>query len=84
MILGKKEGKWIGVQWAELAKDLPVDVRFIEMMPIGYGKQFKTIDHQTLLSHMKEAYPDLEEDHGIHGFGPAVYYRIPGWKGSIG
>ena len=23
-----------------LAKDMPVDVRFIEMMPIGYGKQF--------------------------------------------
>ncbi len=81
---GEEGGEMDWRPMAELAKDLPVDVRFIEMMPIGYGKQFKTIDHQTLLSHMKEAYPDLEEDHGIHGFGPAVYYRIPGWKGSIG
>ena len=70
--------------FAEYSVKSGIPVRFIEMMPIGYGKQFKTIDHQTLLSHMKEAYPDLEEDHGIHGFGPAVYYRIPGWKGSIG
>ena len=36
-------------QMAELAKHYPVDVRFIEMMPIGYGKQFKTIDHNWLL-----------------------------------
>lgn len=30
------------------------------------------------------AYPDMEEDDRVHGFGPAVYYRIPGFKGSIG
>ena len=33
----------------ELAREYPVDVRFIEMMPIGYGKNFKTINHQELL-----------------------------------
>lgn len=40
---------------AELAKHYPVDVRFIEMMPIGYGKQFKTIDHNWLLENMKRS-----------------------------
>ena len=69
---------------AELAKHYPVDVRFIEMMPIGYGKQFKTIDHNWLLENMKKVYPDLEEDTRVHGFGPAVYYKVPGFKGSIG
>lgn len=69
---------------AELAREYPVDVRFIEMMPIGYGKQFTTIDHQELLREMKFLYPDMEEDPTPHGFGPAVYYRIPGWKGSLG
>ena len=68
----------------ELAKRYPVDVRFIEMMPIGYGKQFKTIDHNWLLENMKKVYPDLEEDTRVHGFGPAVYYKVPGFKGSIG
>ena len=71
-------------QVAELAKRYPVDVRFIEMMPIGYGKQFKTIDHNWLLENMKKMYPDLAEDTTVHGFGPAVYYKVPGFKGSIG
>ena len=38
-------------------------MRFIEMMPIGYGKQFQGIDHRTLLLQLKEMYPDLETDH---------------------
>lgn len=71
-------------QMAELAREYPVDVRFIEMMPIGYGKQFTTIDHQELLKEMKAAYPDMTPDHRKHGFGPAVYYQVPGFKGSIG
>ena len=71
-------------QMVELAREYPVDVRFIEMMPIGYGKNFKTINHQELLEEMMKAYPCMEEDDRVHGFGPAVYYRIPGFKGSIG
>ncbi len=61
-----------------------MDVRFIEMMPIGYGRQFKTIDHNWLLENMKKTYPDLAEDSTVHGFGPAVYYKASGFKGSIG
>ena len=57
---------------------------FIEMMPIGYGRQFKTIDHNWLLENMKKTYPDLAEDSTVHGFGPAVYYKASGFKGSIG
>lgn len=68
----------------EFARNHPVDVRFIEMMPIGYGKQFKTLNHKELLDQLKLAYPDLEEDTHSHGPGPAVYYRIPGFQGSIG
>ena len=45
-------------QMVELAREYPVDVRFIEMMPIGYGKNFKTINHQELLEEMMRAYPD--------------------------
>ena len=71
-------------QMIELARVYPVDVRFIEMMPIGYGKQFPVINHQELLAKISEAYPGLEPDHRQHGFGPAVYYRIPGLLGSVG
>ena len=89
-----------------LAKDMPVDVRFIEMMPIGYGKQFPVrhpgnpcgsrnlfesgenmfavISHRDLLEQLRTIYPGMKEDHRQHGYGPAVYYTIPGFQGSIG
>jgi len=71
-------------QMVELAREYPVDVRFIEMMPIGYGKQFPVIDHQQLLEKLKGFYPGLASDDRLHGFGPAVYYKIPGFQGSVG
>lgn len=71
-------------QLADLAKERPVDVRFIEMMPIGYGKTFPVLSHEELLKQMKEVWPDMVRDSAPHGFGPAVYYKIPGYRGSIG
>lgn len=79
--------RYEGPGWTELlslAKTLPVDVRFIEMMPIGYGKGFETISHEALLAQLKEKYPELKPDSRIHGNGPAVYYQIPGYRGSVG
>lgn len=70
-----------------LAQQYPVDVRFIEMMPIGCGKMFKTVNHKQLLEEMMQAFPGMEREKDKekrHGFGPAVYYRIPGFSGSIG
>ena len=60
---GKERDKNGWRAMAALAEQYPVDVRFIEMMPIGYGKQFQGIDHRTLLLQLKEMYPDLETDH---------------------
>lgn len=67
-----------------LAKDKPVDVRFIEMMPIGFGKDFASYPHDRLLERLRKEYPGLEKDTAKHGEGPAVYYKIPGFMGSIG
>lgn len=79
---GVNEEEWRGL--LELARERAVDVRFIEMMPIGYGKQCRAVSNETLLEQVKEAYPGLERDTRIHGNGPAVYYRIPGFQGSAG
>ena len=68
----------------DLAKDRPIDVRFIEMMPIGHGKDFPVYSHTKMLEQVRERYPDLTADKAVHGFGPAVYYHIPGYQGSIG
>ena len=68
----------------DLAKDRPLDVRFIEMMPIGHGKDFPVYSHTKMLEQFRERYPDLTADKAMYGFGPAVYYHIPGYQGSIG
>jgi len=77
----------LGAGWEEvlkLAALYPVDVRFIEMMPIGYGKEFPAISHKVLFHEIEKRYPGLEKDDRVHGFGPAVYYKIPGFLGSVG
>ncbi len=73
--------------WKEivrLAERYPVDVRLIEMMPIGYGKKYRTVSHTELLAEMQQEFPGMERENRVHGFGPAVYYRVPGFLGSIG
>ena len=74
-------------EWADLvnlAREKPLDVRFIEMMPIGSGKSFEGVSNEELLQRMKDWFVDLQEDHRVHGNGPAVYYHVPGWQGSLG
>ena len=78
------DGSYGWERLAGLAREYPLDVRFIEMMPIGYGKQFETVDPQKLLEQMRQVFPDMETDTAKHGFGPAVYYRVPGFQGSLG
>ena len=79
---GMNEDEWLSL--AHLAREKALDVRFIEMMPIGSGKEINGISNETLREELKKQYPDLEEDSTVHGNGPAVYVHIPGWKGSIG
>lgn len=66
-----------------LAKKYPIDVRFIEMMPIGHGKDNKGISNDWLKCKLDEKYA-MVKDNRKHGFGPAEYYNIEGFKGSIG
>lgn len=69
---------------ARLAQNRPLDVRFIEMMPIGYGKQFQPVSNQVLMERFQREYPHIQPDGTVHGNGPAVYYHIPDYQGSIG
>lgn len=67
-----------------LAEKYPLDVRFIEMMPIGYGADAYLVSNDTLIKELEELYENLEPDYEVKGNGPAVYYKVPGFKGSIG
>ncbi len=79
---GVNDTEW--PELAALAKEMPVDVRFIELMPIGCGRDFEGVDFIKLYSALKKSYPALSEDTESHGNGPAVYYKIPGFSGSVG
>lgn len=79
---GENESSW--KELILLAKKQSVDVRFLELMPIGEGKEEAPVSNQILLEKIKEIYPDIKPDKNRHGNGPAVYYRIPGFRGSIG
>lgn len=79
---GVNEGEWLEI--ANLTRKYPLDVRFIEMMPIGYGKKYETVYNEDILEGLKKEYPAMQEDLSVHGNGPAVYYQIPGAKGSVG
>ena len=72
------------ISLTELGRDRQVDVRFIELMPIGSGRGFPGLPHDILIPEIKKHYSGMEEDKSRHGNGPAVYYRIPGFKGCVG
>lgn len=79
---GINSNEWTDI--VELARDHRLDVRFIEMMPIGSGKKSQMISNDSLIAGLKERYGGVEKDTAVHGNGPAVYYKIPGFKGSVG
>lgn len=79
---GSNDREWKAL--IQFTEKYPVDVRFIEMMPIGYGKKFETVYNEDLLKQLYAEYPQTVPDGNIHGNGPAVYYKLPDAKGSIG
>ncbi len=76
---------WAGL--AELAKNRNVYVRFIELMPIGKGRDISGVSNIELIKLMEHKYGKMNIFQGekqLIGSGPAVYYHIPGFKGYIG
>ncbi|MDO5696061.1 MAG: GTP 3',8-cyclase MoaA [Eubacteriales bacterium] len=69
---------------AELARETPVHVRFIEVMPIGMGKDKRTVSPDDIRTLLGAEYGRLQPEHEKLGNGPATYYRIPGFAGRIG
>ncbi len=67
----------------ELARNDKLNIRFIEMMPIGHGKESIGISNVEILERIKERY-NFAEDNKKHGNGPAKYIKLEGFNGSIG
>ena len=69
---------------AALAEKLPVDVRFIELMPIGHGADIKRVSPDEMLRRLKNRWPDLRPTDAVRGNGPAHYYESDALQGKIG
>jgi len=69
---------------AGLAFRYGIDVRFIELMPVGAADADRGMSNEDVLKDLMKKWPDLEPDESIHGNGPAVYFKRPGIKGGIG
>lgn len=69
---------------ALLARDGNVDVRFIEMMPIGFGKSYAGKSGEEIIKILQEKYGEPEIYNKRIGNGPAKYYSFLGFAGKIG
>jgi cyclic pyranopterin phosphate synthase len=67
-----------------LAKKYHVHVRFIEMMPIGLGKDFSFQSEAEIIKELEQAYGKLVPYEEKLGSGPCHYYSIENFKGKIG
>lgn len=72
------------VALAGLAREYPLHVRFIEMMPIGYGRQFPFQDEESIKAVLEEAYGTMTPTSEKFGNGPCHYYSVEGFRGKIG
>ena len=72
------------VELVKLARDYNLSVRFIEMMPIGLGKEYEYISEERLKADIEEVYGKLTPYNKPMGNGPAHYYELDGFKGKLG
>ena len=69
---------------AELARDCAVDVRFIEMMPIGLGRAFAGKSTREIKILLERKFGKSQPYEQPLGNGPAEYVQFPGFRGRIG
>ncbi len=69
---------------AELTYKWPVDVRFIELMPIGCGRSFTGISTEELIEQISATGYTYQSVTSSKGNGPADYIKLDGAKGKVG
>ncbi|MGL5312840.1 MAG: GTP 3',8-cyclase MoaA [Peptostreptococcaceae bacterium] len=72
------------IDFIELTKDKKVDIRFIELMPIGAARKHKGMKNTDILDLIKVEYKDVIEYKRRKSGGPANYIRVNNYKGRIG
>ena len=82
VLLPENRDDWVPL--AALAGELPLDVRFIELMPIGFGGRIERVRPEEALEALRARWGDLRPCAEKRGNGPAHYYRSDALTGRIG
>lgn len=73
------------LNFAGLTLDKPYQVRFIELMPFGSGKNDRYLSNEVVMARIGDTYPlEAAAGAGAGTDGPARVYRIAGGAGEIG
>ncbi|WP_297713066.1 GTP 3',8-cyclase MoaA [Clostridium sp.] len=72
------------IDFVNLTKEKNIDVRFIELMPIGIAINYKGATNEEVLQVISENYSDYEEVVRSKSGGPASYIKLKDAKGKIG
>ncbi len=75
-------------EFIRLTVNEPLYIRFIELMPTNHEltqiNQGHFVSAQNIKDEMKMRFPNLKPASVERGYGPAVYYQLPGAKGMVG
>lgn len=64
------------IDMVNFARKMDIPLRFIELMPIGFGKQYKGKSQEDILTLLQKTYGEVIEYQQALGNGPASYYTI--------
>ena len=81
-VMGMEEQQLTDI--ALIARDNPVHVRFIEMMPIGMGSQFPFVREDEIRASLENKFGVFTPCNDVTGNGPCHYFAVKGFKGRIG
>lgn len=72
------------IDFIKLTINMPIDVRFIELMPIGVGKVHKGVSNEEIRDIIKDNFNNIVEIGKEKSSGPAKYIKIDGALGKVG
>lgn len=72
------------MDFVNLTFKAPIDVRFIELMPIGIGSEHKGVPNEEVMEVIKSNYKEVEEVMKNKSGGPATYIKVNGAIGKVG
>ncbi|MBD5558793.1 MAG: GTP 3',8-cyclase MoaA [Clostridia bacterium] len=83
VLLEENSSEWLDI--LGLAASLPIDVRYIERMPVGTVHAAEpVVPGNVILVRGQRVYPDLHPAAGGRGNGPARYYESNALRGRLG